>query len=73
VGGQTSVLSMSIALGLLVMCLLTGTGRRDAVLRAEQRELMLAAVSRASEEHARAAALAERARIAREVHDALAH
>ncbi len=48
-------------------------GRRESLRRTEQRELQLVAAARVQEEHARAAALAERARIARDVHDVLAH
>jgi signal transduction histidine kinase len=58
---------------LLVAVLLFGMARRESARRAEQRELAGAATARANEEHARAAALAERARIARDVHDVLAH
>lgn len=57
----------------LVAILLFGMGRRESRRRAEQRELTLVAGARVTEEHARAAALAERARIARDVHDVLAH
>ena len=53
--------------------LLLGMGRRESVRREEQRELQLVNAARVQEEHARAAALAERARIARDVHDVLAH
>jgi signal transduction histidine kinase len=47
--------------------------RRSRADRLEQVELALAREQAAREEHTRAAALAERARIAREVHDVLAH
>ena len=47
--------------------------RRARLARIEQTELALARAQTATEEHARAAALAERARIARELHDVLAH
>jgi signal transduction histidine kinase len=46
---------------------------RQAVERAEQAELLLAQTQRSHEEEVRAARLAESARIAREIHDVLAH
>jgi signal transduction histidine kinase len=52
---------------------LAGHARRQRDARIEQTELALARAQAAREEHARAAALAERARIAREMHDVLAH
>ncbi|WP_433508473.1 sensor histidine kinase [Pseudonocardia halophobica] len=64
--------SLLVTLG-TASVLLLGMSRRDAHRRAEERELARAAETRAAEEHARAAALAERARIARDVHDVLAH
>ncbi|OLT12185.1 hypothetical protein BJF78_25005 [Pseudonocardia sp. CNS-139] len=71
VGAGPAVLAVLVLV--LVAVLLLGMGRRESARRAEERELALAADARASEEHARAAALAERARIARDVHDVLAH
>jgi signal transduction histidine kinase len=53
--------------------LLAGLWRRQYVLRAEQAELAAAQTQRAEEEHVRAEVLDERARIAREIHDILAH
>lgn len=50
-----------------------GLSHREYLLRAEQAELLLAESIRATEASATAAALAERARIAREIHDILAH
>ncbi|MEQ0564589.1 histidine kinase [Amycolatopsis sp. NEAU-NG30] len=57
----------------LTMVVLIGVNRRARLARLEQKELALARAQTAAEEHARAAALAERARIARELHDVLAH
>jgi signal transduction histidine kinase len=50
-----------------------GLTRHAYVLRAEQAEGMLAEIRRAHEAETAAAALGERARIAREIHDVLAH
>lgn len=50
-----------------------GLTRHAYLLRAEQAERMLAETRRAREAETRAAALDERARIAREIHDVLAH
>jgi signal transduction histidine kinase len=50
-----------------------GLTRRAFVIRAEQAELMLAETRRAHAAETQAAALAERARIARDIHDVLAH
>ncbi len=50
-----------------------GMTRRSYRIRAEQAEQMLADSHRAREAETHAAALAERARIAREIHDVLAH
>ena len=47
--------------------------RREFLVRAEQAEQMLAETRRAREAETQAAALAERARIARDIHDVLAH
>jgi signal transduction histidine kinase len=66
-------LGLGLALLGLAGVLLVGMGRRESVRREEQRELQLVNAARVQEEHARAAALAERARIARDVHDVLAH
>lgn len=57
----------------LAAVLLLGMSRRESLRRTEQREKELVATARVQAEHARAAALAERARIARDVHDVLAH
>ena len=50
-----------------------GVGRRSYVLRAESAEKLVHETERANHEEAHAAALAERGRIAREIHDVLAH
>ncbi|MFC0545361.1 sensor histidine kinase [Kutzneria chonburiensis] len=63
---------LGIALGVLALVLLTAN-RQGREERLEQAELLVARRQQVIEEHARAAALAERARIAREVHDVLAH
>jgi signal transduction histidine kinase len=57
----------------LLVALLAGVVRRQRVERIEQTELLLAETQLAREQQARAAALAERGRIAREIHDVLAH
>jgi signal transduction histidine kinase len=57
----------------LAAVLLVGMRRREAARRTEERELALAVEAHDHEERARTAALAERARIARDVHDVLAH
>lgn len=50
-----------------------GLGRRAQKLRSEATERLLVETRRANTEEANAAALAERGRIAREIHDVLAH
>jgi signal transduction histidine kinase len=50
-----------------------GLSRRAYLLRAEQAEQTLAETRRARDAETQAAALAERARMAREIHDVLAH
>jgi signal transduction histidine kinase len=53
--------------------LLAASNSRQSVERAEQAELLLAQSQRSHEEQLRAARLAESTRIAREIHDVLAH
>jgi signal transduction histidine kinase len=53
--------------------LLIGLTRRDHRLRAEQNAVLLAKAEQLREEQAAVATLGERARIAREIHDVLAH
>ena len=64
VGGGVLALAMAFMVGLI---------RYQGNANAEQVELRLAEAQHAKEEQARAATLAERARIAREIHDILAH
>jgi signal transduction histidine kinase len=67
------------ALGVLVYTLgftalaLAGANLRQMNLRAEQAELLLAQTQRSQEEELRAARLEESTRIARDIHDVLAH
>jgi signal transduction histidine kinase len=66
-------------LGLLAYALgfaataLAASNRRQAIVRAEQAELLLAQTQRSHEEQLRTARLEESSRIAREIHDVLAH
>jgi signal transduction histidine kinase len=67
------------ALGVLAYSLgfaaaaLAGANARQAAAKAEQAELLLAQTQRSHEEQLRAARLEESTRIAREIHDVLAH
>ncbi len=53
--------------------LLAASNSRQSVLRAEQAELLLAQTQRSHEEQVRAVRLEESTRIARDIHDVLAH
>lgn len=66
-------LSFVTVLAVLAALVLGALARRNRAERVEQMEVALARAQTAREEHAKAAALAERTRIAREVHDVLAH
>ena len=57
----------------LIAAALAGSNRAQALVRLEQSELLLAETQRAASEREHGAALEERGRIAREVHDVLAH
>jgi signal transduction histidine kinase len=75
-GGLIFGLSVSNAVGLplaLVVSLLAGRNRRDARIRSAQAAALTARTRQAQSEQRRAAALEERSRIAREIHDVLAH
>lgn len=75
----TVIVYQGSALGLLAYALafaasaLAASNARQRVLRAEQAELLLAQTQRSQEEQLRAARLEESTRIAREIHDVLAH
>jgi signal transduction histidine kinase len=58
--------------GLLILMLL-GRNRRSARVQAEQSAALLAKAEQLRDEHAQVATLDERTRIAREIHDVLAH
>ena len=63
----------AIQLLVLAASAMLGAFRLQYVQRAEQNELLLSNAEAAAQERARAAALAERTRIAREIHDIHAH
>jgi signal transduction histidine kinase len=70
---RAGLLSATAMLAILVAVTMGAIARRSRGERLEQMEVALARAQTAREEHAKAAALAERTRIAREVHDVLAH
>ncbi|WP_052371770.1 sensor histidine kinase [Amycolatopsis taiwanensis] len=70
---QEHVLGTLLNLALLTAVVLGAVHRHDRQARVEQTELALARAQAVAEERTVAAALAERARIARELHDVLAH
>ena len=63
---------LAYTLGFVATAFAASTGRQSRV-RAEQAELLLAQTQRSQEEQLRAARLEESTRIAREIHDVLAH
>ena len=76
VGGLIFGFSASTAVGLplvLVVLLLAGRNRRDARIRTAQAAALIAQTEQTQREQRRAAALEERSRLAREIHDVLAH
>ena len=63
---------LAYSLGFIAMALAASTSRQSQ-MRAEQAELLLAQTQRSHEEQLRSARLEESTRIAREIHDVLAH
>ncbi|MFL6072760.1 MAG: sensor histidine kinase [Mycobacteriales bacterium] len=66
----TGLLGWVLATALVLQ---SGRGRRQYHLRMEQAQMLVAQTERARQEEAKVAALAERGRLAREIHDVLAH
>jgi signal transduction histidine kinase len=71
VGASIWVIIANVS-GLLILLLL-GRNRRSARVQAEQSAALLAKAEQLRDEHTRVATFDERARIAREIHDVLAH
>ncbi len=69
-GGALGLLAYALG---LAAALLAASNVRQSVVRADQAELLLAQGQRSQEEQLRAARLEESTRIAREIHDVLAH
>ncbi len=69
-GSALGLLAYSLG---LVAATLAGANARQAAAKAEQADLLLAQTQRSHEEELRAARLEESTRIAREIHDVLAH
>jgi signal transduction histidine kinase len=69
---RAAIVVLAYGLGFIAL-LLAGANAGQTVTRAEEAELLLAQVQRSREEQLRAARLEESARIAREIHDVLAH
>lgn len=69
-GSALGVLAYSLG---YAAALLAASNSRQSVVRAEQAELLLAQAQRSHEEQLRAARLEESTRIARDIHDVLAH
>jgi signal transduction histidine kinase len=70
--GHDALTTLAYALG-FAATLFAASNTRQSVVRAEQAELLLARNQRSHEEQLRAARLEESTRIAREIHDVLAH
>jgi signal transduction histidine kinase len=70
--GGSALATLAYVLG-FAAALLGASNSRQSVVRADQAELLLAQTQRSHEEQLRAARLEESTRIAREIHDVLAH
>ncbi|SFW49383.1 sensor histidine kinase [Amycolatopsis australiensis] len=70
--GQTGAAALADP-AVMLLLVLVGLNRRQYEVQANQAEALLEQTRLAQAEHARAAALDERTRIAREIHDVLAH